>query len=182
MNNFPLLSRPFLSIKINRLRMVAMTDWGAPLQRRCALREVWACSWQQTAPVSHAAYPWPGIAGSPQRLASDLEGGSLCLKVSEGCAIAGRHGAQHCPQCDWRSAQLLGGSGQKLLQSWTGGSRNRSTQILHYLPAAERPDSSCKDVSFPPHLQVATRLLTLFCNTQILKSYSVFITEDHYCY
>lgn len=41
-------------------------------------------------------------------------------------------------------------------------------QILHYLPAAERPDSSYKDASFPPHLQVVTRLLTPFCNTQFL--------------
>ena len=67
-------------------------------------------------------------------------------------------------------AQLLGGSSQKLLQSWTGVSGNKSMQILRYLPAAERPDSSYKDASFPPHLQVVTRLLTPFCNTQILNS------------
>lgn len=67
-------------------------------------------------------------------------------------------------------AQLLGGSGQKLLRSQTAVNRNKSMQILHYSPAAERPDSSCKDASFPPHLQVVTRLLTPFCNTQIFNS------------
>lgn len=150
-----------------------MIYWATPLQ--CLLCPMVGASMQMagdntsdSSSLPLARYP----TSSPQQQASDHEGGSLSLKVSEGRVISRRYGAHAIPSATngVTHAQLLGGSGQKLLRSQTGVSGNKSMQILHYLPVAERPDSSYKGASFPPHLQVATRLLTLFCNTQIFNS------------
>lgn len=60
-----------------------------------------------------ARYP----TSSPRQQASDREGGSLSLKVSEGRVISRRYGARALPSATngVTHAQFLGGSGQKLL-------------------------------------------------------------------